>query len=135
MGKDPAVLFYTSDFISGTLTMTDEQRGKYILLLCLQHQKGVLTKKDMMNICKTYDKDVFSKFQCDKDGNFFNIRMLEETEKRKKYSLSRSSNRLHKTTYVKHMENENESTNEKNNKDICKYCNHYHPKGTECVKL
>jgi hypothetical protein len=109
MGKDPAVLFYTSDFISGTLTMTDEQRGKYILLLCLQHQKGVLTKRDMMNICKTYDKDVFCKFEIDKDGNLFNKRMLEESEKRKEYSKSRSLNRSHKKTYVEHMENENEN--------------------------
>ena len=43
MSKDPAILFYTGDFITGTLTMTDDQRGKYILLLCLQHQKGRLT--------------------------------------------------------------------------------------------
>ena len=61
MAKDPAVLFYTSDFISGTLTMTDEQRGRYILLLCLQHQKGYLTEKDMLNICKTYDEDIWVK--------------------------------------------------------------------------
>ena len=46
MSKDPAVLFYTSDFLSGTFTMTNEQVGKYIRLLCLQHQKGRLTEKD-----------------------------------------------------------------------------------------
>ena len=63
MAKDPAVLFYTSDFLTGTLTMSDEQVGKYIRLLCLQHQKGKLSKKDMLNICKSYDEDVFSKFE------------------------------------------------------------------------
>ena len=34
MAKDPAVLFYTNDFLSRTFTMTDEQVGKYIRLLC-----------------------------------------------------------------------------------------------------
>jgi hypothetical protein len=57
MSKDPAILFYTSDFLTGTFTMTDEQVGKYIRLLCLQHQKGSLTEKDMLKICKTYDNE------------------------------------------------------------------------------
>jgi uncharacterized protein YdaU (DUF1376 family) len=111
--KDPAVLFYTSDFISGTLTMTDEQRGKYILLLCLQHQKGFLTEKDMLNICKTHDQDVFDKFVKDKNGNYYNQRMRFEAEKRKAYSESRKQNRSKKDkkniseSYVNHMENEN----------------------------
>jgi len=56
MAKDPAVLFYTSDFLSGTFTMTDEQVGKYMRLLCIQHQKGMLTEQDMLSICKAYDK-------------------------------------------------------------------------------
>ena len=113
MSKDPAILFYTGDFITGTLTMTDDQRGKYILLLCLQHQKGRLTEKDMLKICKTYDEDIFEKF-ISKDGKFYNDRMEEETLKRKAYSESRRKNRLSslkKTskTYDKHMEDINEN--------------------------
>lgn len=126
MGKDPAVLFYTSDFISGTITMTDEQRGKYILLLCIQHQKGHLTEKDMLNICKTYDEDIWCKFK-NEDGVFFNERMKEESEKRAKYAESRRDNRKKKevkeediknisSTYVPHMENENENES----KDVIK---------------
>jgi hypothetical protein len=83
--KDPAVLFYTSDFITGTLTMTDAQRGKYILLLCLQHQQGYLTEDDMLNICKKYDEKIFCKFDKDKMGYYFNKRMLMESEKRNKH--------------------------------------------------
>lgn len=117
--KDPAVLFYTSDFITGTLTMTDEQRGKYIILLCLQHQQGFLTEEDMLHICKTYDEKIFSKFEKDMFGNYHNNRMLKETEKRNKYSESRRNNRLQKTdnnnkickSYDKHMENENININ------------------------
>lgn len=50
--KDPAFLFYSSDFLSGTMLMTDEEIGQYIKLICLQHQKGHLKEKDILNICK-----------------------------------------------------------------------------------
>ena len=117
MSKDPAVLFYTSDFLTGTMTMNNEQKGKYITLLCLQHQKNFLTEKDMLNICQTYDKDIFDKFIKSDDG-YYNKRMMEEKEKRKNYSLSRSKNRNSKKndidicqSYVRHMENENENVN------------------------
>ena len=117
MSKDPAVLFYTSDFLTGTMTMTNEQVGMYIRLLCLQHQKYVLTEKDMMSICKSYDDDIFSKFEQDENG-YYNKRMRDEFEKRKSYSESRRNNRKGKTkkdmkniskSYDKHMENENEN--------------------------
>jgi uncharacterized protein YdaU (DUF1376 family) len=129
MSKDPAILFYTSDFLAGTYTFTDEQVGKYMRLLCLQHQKGgFLTEKDMMSICKTYDIDIWSKFKKVGDS-FFNQRMKEEAEKRANYSESRRNNRLKKEieepkqkdmnnickSYDKHMENEN--INENINKD------------------
>jgi len=110
MAKDPAVLFYTSDFLTGTMTMTHEQVGKYIRLLCLQHQKNFLTEEDMINICNSYDKHIYSKFT-HADGIYFNDRMREEKLKRLNYSQSRSGNRSGKTkekiissTYVPHME-------------------------------
>ena len=92
MAKDPAVLFYTSDFLTGTMTMTNEQVGKYIRLLCLQHQKNFLTEEDMTNICNSYDKHIYSKFT-HADGVYFNERMREEKLKRINYSQSRSGNR------------------------------------------
>lgn len=113
--KDPAFLFYSSDFLTGTMTMSNEEVGMYIRLLCLQHQKGHLTEKDMNNICKSYVKDVYDKFTKN-DGLYFNERLFQETEKRSKYAQSRRLNRLGKTnkkeitydtTYVPHMENEN----------------------------
>ena len=95
MAKDPAVLFYTNDFLSGTYTMTDEQVGKYIRLLCLQHQKQFLSEKDMLKICGTYDLDIYSKFEQDEQG-FYNKRMREEALRRSKYSESRKNNRISK---------------------------------------
>lgn len=124
MSKDPAFLFYSSDFLTGTLLMTMEQKGKYITLLCIQHQKGHIPEKDMMQICGAYDEDIFLKFQKDNEGKFYNTRLEEESDKRKAYSESRRNNRKKKEdvnnislSYVKHMENENENENEiKNNK-------------------
>jgi len=122
MAKDPAFLFYTSDFLTGTLTMTDEQVGKYIRLLCLQHQKGELTEKDMLFICKSHDEDIFSKFK-NIDGKYYNERLREESIKRIKYSESRRNNKLKKnisSTYVQHMENENENNKYSINVLLCK---------------
>ncbi len=124
MAKDPAFLFYSNDFISGTYTMSDEQVGKYIRLLCLQHQLGRLTQKHMLNICKTYDEDVFAKFI--KEGDYYyNERLRIEAEKRKNYCNSRKLNREEKKekinickTYDEHMENVNEDENESISKKI-----------------
>lgn len=118
--KDPAFLFYSSDFLTGTMFMTDEQVGKYIRLMCAQHQKGRLTEKDMLHICKSYDEDIWNKFTKDQDGKFYSERLEAEIEKRKKYSESRRNNRLkpkkdkntsltHEKHMSPHMENENEN--------------------------
>jgi hypothetical protein len=125
MSKDPAVLFYTSDFLSGTFTMTDEQVGKYIRLLCLQHQKGKLTEKDMLSICKAYDNEIYEKFD-QVDGFFVNDRMYNESIRRSKFTESRRNNaKSVKNDSIseasakhmhKHMETETETINV--NKDI-----------------
>lgn len=127
MSKDPAVLFYTADFLAGTMFMRNEQVGKYIKLLCMQHQQGHLREEDMLEMCGSYDERIFSKFVKDEQGLYYNERMQKETEKRRRYSESRSNNRKKKKnedmncdvsktskTYVQHMENENESVNEDN---------------------
>ena len=121
MAKDPAVLFYTSDFLSGTFTLTDEQVGKYIRLLCLQHQKGKLTEKDMLSICKAYDVDIYEKFKIE-DGFYLNEKMYNETIRRQKFTESRRNNaktpkndsisEAHAKHMHKHMETETETENE-----------------------
>lgn len=125
MAKDPAFLFYTNDFQSGTLFFTDEQVGKYIRLLMAQHQHGHLTEKQVLFICKSHDEDILNKFTKDKSGLYFNSKLDEVIEARSKFSESRRNNRLGKTkpqnkpvkknntslTYDIHMENENENEN------------------------
>jgi len=121
MAKDPAVLLYTQDFLVGTITMTNEQRGKYITLLCLQHQKQKLTLKDLQMYLTDEDIEVAEKFPIQADGFYYNQRMYDESIKRKNYTESRRSNRTKKTndidvkkisqSYVNRMENENETVN------------------------
>lgn len=81
--KDPAFLFYSSDFLTGTMTMTNEQVGKYIRLLCLQHQKKELTEKDIIFICGNLDLEIVSKFIKTENG-YINERLLNEMVKRDK---------------------------------------------------
>jgi hypothetical protein len=142
MSKDPAVLFYTSDFLSGTFTMTDEQVGKYIRLLCLQHQKGKLTEKDMLSICKAYDNEIYEKFD-QVDGFFINDRMYNESIRRSKFTESRRNNaksiKNDNTSIASakhmptHMETETETINV--NKDIfINNIEHYKDLLNECYQ-
>jgi hypothetical protein len=90
--KDPAVLFYTADFLTGTAFFTDEQRGQYIRLLCEQHQIGHIPENHMVSICLSVGSPVFKKFVKDAEGDYFNIRMEEEIEKRRKFTDGRRLN-------------------------------------------
>jgi hypothetical protein len=92
MAKDPAFLFYSSDFLNGVADLTMEERGQFITLLCLQHQKGTLTDKTIRLSLGSVSVDVLSKFSKDKDGNFFNERLSEEIEKRIQFTESRRNN-------------------------------------------
>lgn len=133
MTKDPAVLFYTSDFLSGTSFFTMEQRGQYITLLCQQHQLGDIPENHMINICSSLDSPVINKFIKNEQGNYYNQRMKDEAEKRKAFCSSRSNNKSGRKKKEKkeitsksyenhisiHMENENDNTI----KDIIDYLN------------
>ena len=138
--KNPAVLFYTSDFITGTLFMTNEEVGAYIRVLCMQHQKGHLTEEEILQICQK--KEIFSSvilhFKKDKKGLYYNKRMDKEKDKRQKYSESRARNRANpnkdmnnisstyeniSNTYEEHMENENEDENINENNILDLYMN------------
>jgi hypothetical protein len=90
--KDPAVLFYTSDFLTGCTTLTMEERGQYITLLCLQHQIGVLSEKTIRLSVGNVSVDVLEKFKKDENGNFYNERMNIEIEKRSNFVDTRRSN-------------------------------------------
>lgn len=94
MAKDPAFLFYSSDFLTGTAFLSNDQVGMYIRALCHIHQQGHLTEKQLKHICGGYDDDVFSKFSIDENGLFFNERLESEIIKRRKHSEKQRENIL-----------------------------------------
>lgn len=123
MAKDPAYLFYSSDFIAQTTLMSDEQVGRYIKLCCIQHINGHICEEDMLNICKTYDVKIFSKFIKDEDGLYFNPDLEEVINKRKAYSKSRSENRKNKAGKGKEASEEKEEENYE--EDVLNICSSY----------
>ena len=92
MTKDPAFLFYSSDFLTGCIDLTMEERGQYITLICLQHQKGHLTEKTIRLSVGNVSEDVLKKFDKDENGLLFNKRIEEEIEKRRTFAESRRKN-------------------------------------------
>jgi len=91
MGKDPAFLFYPEKFITGTALMSYEQKGKHIFILCLMHQQGGLMEKADFEEIANGDKKLIAKYVETEDG-YFNEKLMEEIEKRKKKSENLSAN-------------------------------------------
>jgi uncharacterized protein YdaU (DUF1376 family) len=91
MAKDPAFLFYPSDFNMGTMFMSNEQVGIYIRLLCAQHQHGGLIDKASFNATVNGSEIIRSKFVEAEDG-FFNERLMHEMILRKQKSINLTAN-------------------------------------------
>lgn len=93
-GRAPAFQFYADDFLAGTMTMTNEERGAYISLLCLQWSKGFVTELDIQRIClgmPTHCQGICqSKFQLGDDGHYRNQRLEVERSKQKERSQKQS---------------------------------------------
>lgn len=85
MAKDPAFLFYPSDFLTGTMFMNNEQIGIYIRLLCSQHQHGGVIDKISFNSLVGNNDIIKAKFT-EIDLGFYNERLASEMEKRNKKS-------------------------------------------------
>jgi len=128
MSKDPAVLFYTSDFLTGTEFFSFEEKGKYVHLLCTQHQNGHLPESYMLKIIGDKTNQVWNKFIKDNEGLYFNVRMDEETKRRKNFTESRKKNiskryettsvDTHETTSVEIMKPHMETVTDTITKDV-----------------
>lgn len=92
MAKDPAFLFYSQDFIVGALSMTFEDRGKYITILSLMHQQGRMSEETISFLVGSVSVNLKSKFQVDEEGLWYNLRLEEEVQKRAKFVDSRREN-------------------------------------------
>ena len=92
--KDPAFLFYSSDFLTGCANLTMEERGQYITLLCLEHQLGRLSEKTIRLSVGSVSVDVLAKFKQDENGLLYNERLEIEIEKRSNFIDTRRTNGL-----------------------------------------
>lgn len=92
MAKDPAFLFYSSDFLTGTMIMPFEDRGKYITILSYMHQNGRLSEETIRLLVGNVSDMLRLKFSIDKKGFWFNERLEIEIEKRRNFIESRYEN-------------------------------------------
>ena len=72
MAKKPSISFYTSDFITQTMFLSFEDKGKLIMLYCLQHQHGHLSKEQMESVCGNLSTSILKFFKVDEEGKYFN---------------------------------------------------------------
>ena len=114
MAKDPAFLFYPSDFLTGTMFMSDAEVGKYTRLICAQHQHGGIIDKVSFNAMVGENQIIKSKF-IETETGFYNERLTIEMDKRNKKSnnMSETAKEVWKNRkiqlYNKSKENENKS--------------------------
>lgn len=126
MAKDPAFLFYSQDFYTGVATLTFEERGKFISILCLMHQQGRMSEETIRFIVGNVSDNLKSKFSVDEKGLWYNKRLELETARRNNFTESRRKNGVNggrpkkirnknnpnKNHMDNHMGNENEDVNE-----------------------
>lgn len=86
VNKDPAFLLYSNELLSGMAELTMEERGQYITLLCLQHQKGHLSEKMIRLSVGNAAADVMAKFRQDSAGLWYNARLEFEIQRRAEFA-------------------------------------------------
>lgn len=129
MSKDPGFIFYPGDYLRDTQNLSEKSQVAYDRIMC----------EHMRNICVSHQQVNFFTKRLNEEEKAELLFLLTETEhgfyiewvfdsitKRKAYSASRSKNRSSKkeekppntsSTYVQHMENEDENENRIENKD------------------
>ena len=94
MNKAPAFQFYADDFIGGTITMSHEERGLYVLALCIQGGHGSLAHDDIERLgsgmAQPSLSKVKAKFELGEDGRLRQHRMEKERMKQASYRAERS---------------------------------------------
>lgn len=131
MAKDPAVLWYWSDWGGGTKTFTRHLKGCYMDLLDAQFNSGPLSMDEIRTVLGTDFGQAWptlqKKFTVTNTGLYYNARLEEEKFKRRKFTESRKNNLLpkkppHMDAHMGdhmakpmgvHMENENGNINQK----------------------
>lgn len=98
MAKDPAFLFYSTDFYEGTRMMLPEERACYIDLLIYQHQNGIIPNnpKRLSMYCSGVDEATLiatleAKFKLT-DKGWVNQRLESVINERKEFTGKQSIN-------------------------------------------
>lgn len=111
--KDPAVLWYYRDYLSGTEDMSFAEQGAYTRLLNKQADKGHLSMDTIKKtLKKEFDKlwpTIAEKFLIDESGNYYNERMDIESQKRK---ITSQKNRERINAYWESVRNNAGNTTE-----------------------
>lgn len=98
--KDPAFLFYTKDFQSGTQDMSCDEVGAYLRLLMHQHQNGFVPNdtERMMRICGVFNETQFTKIWSRISDKFItngdqmvNQKMSDLVEQRKEFKPKKTA--------------------------------------------
>jgi uncharacterized protein YdaU (DUF1376 family) len=79
--QDPAYRLYTSDFLVRNSHMTDDQVGKYIRLICWQHQNGHIPETVLKSQSKE-DPIVMEKYLVDDNGRYYDLEVELEVQRR-----------------------------------------------------
>lgn len=95
MAKKPSISFYTSDFISQTMFLSFEDKGKLIMLYCLQHQHGHLSKEQMEQVCGNLSTGIMSFFQTDSEGKYYNEQIEQSMIERENF-IKRQKEKVNK---------------------------------------
>jgi len=92
--KPPAFQFYPDDFLGGTLTMSLEERGFYITLLCIQWSKGFVAADDFDRLggalAEPSRRHVRGKFTDDGAGGLRNQRLEAVRQQQAEYRANRA---------------------------------------------
>lgn len=131
MGKDPAVLWYWSDWNSGTSTLSRFLKGCYMDLLHAQFNSGRLSISEIKTVLGTDFGQAWptlqKKFKQDESDLYYNERAELEKIKRESFVSSRRKNlesphmKQHMDRHmVEHMEPHMENRNRNENKDLGK---------------
>jgi hypothetical protein len=109
MARNRAFLFYPADFLMGTMSLSYEDKGKYITILCYMHEKNKVKEEEIKALVGNMSQSLMEKFIVDKDGYMRNIRLESETSKRERYIQSRRLNGTMGGRPVKEKKAEKES--------------------------
>ncbi|CAL2091844.1 DUF1376 domain-containing protein [Tenacibaculum sp. 190524A05c] len=104
MGKDPAVLFYISNWLTATKGMKANAKGWFLNLILFQYELGDLPNdlEELANLCdvrfseyqvfeQVFEQVLKQKFEQNSNGRLENARAKEIIQKRKEFKDKRSN--------------------------------------------